>query len=63
MVLDEATSALDTETESAVMAAIDFLHGKKTLIIIAHRLTTIQNCDTVYEVKNGSINTVRRKNE
>ncbi len=63
LVLDEATSALDTETESAVMEAIDFLHGKKTLIIIAHRLTTIQNCDTVYEVKNGSINAVRKKNE
>ena len=63
MVLDEATSALDTETESAVMEVIDLLHGKKTLIIIAHRLTTIQNCDTVYEVKNGSINTVRKKNE
>ena len=63
LVLDEATSALDTETESAVMEAIDFLHGKKTMIIIAHRLTTIQNCDTVYEVKNGSISAVRKKNE
>ena len=55
LVLDEATSALDTETENAVMEAIDFLQGKKTMIIIAHRLTTIQNCDTIYEVKNGSI--------
>ena len=63
LVLDEATSALDTETESAVMEAIDFLHGKKTMIIIAHRLTTIQNCDTVYEVKNGSISAVKKKNE
>ena len=63
LVLDEATSALDTETESAVMEAIDFLHGKKTMIIIAHRLTTIQNCDTVYEVKNGGISAVKKKNE
>ena len=51
LVLDEATSALDNETESAVMEAIDNLSGKKTLIIIAHRLTTIKNCDVVYEVK------------
>ena len=53
IVLDEATSALDNETESAVMEAIDALQGYKTLIIVAHRLTTIRNCDTVYEIKNG----------
>ena len=53
LVLDEATSALDTETETAVMEAIDSLSGKKTLIIIAHRLTTIENCDIVYEIKDG----------
>lgn len=50
IVLDEATSALDTDTEKDVMKAIDLLRGKKTLIIVAHRLSTIQNCDTVYEV-------------
>ena len=55
LVLDEATSALDNETESAVMGAIDNLSGKKTLIIIAHRLTTIKNCDVVYEVKDEGI--------
>ena len=53
LVLDEATSALDTETETAVMEAIDSLHGHKTLIIIAHRLTTIRNCDEIYRIEGG----------
>lgn len=53
LILDEATSALDTETEHAVMDAIDALQGHKTLIIIAHRLTTIKNCDVIYEIKDG----------
>lgn len=55
LVLDEATSALDNETEKAVMEAIDSLHGKLTLIIIAHRLTTIKNCDVIYEIKDGTV--------
>lgn len=55
LILDEATSALDNETEKAIMQAIDSLHGKMTLIIIAHRLTTIKNCDVIYEVHNGDI--------
>lgn len=55
LVLDEATSALDNETEAAVMESIEHLQGKTTMIIIAHRLTTIQNCDKVYEVGNGEI--------
>lgn len=55
LVLDEATSALDNETERAVMEAIDSLHGKLTLIIIAHRLTTIKNCDVIYEIKDGKV--------
>ena len=53
LVLDEATSALDTETETAVMEAIDSLHGVKTMIIVAHRLTTIRNCDEIFEIKDG----------
>lgn len=53
MVLDEATSALDSETEGAIMEAIDILKGKKTLIIIAHRLSTIRNCDKIYEITEG----------
>ncbi len=53
LILDEATAALDTETETAVMNSIDSLLGRKTLVIIAHRLTTIRNCDRVYEIVNG----------
>lgn len=53
LVLDEATSALDNETETAVMESIEALQGSKTLIIVAHRLTTIRNCDVIYEIKDG----------
>ena len=52
---DEATSALDTETEAAIMESINRLHGKKTLVIIAHRLATIADCDMVYRVGEGKI--------
>ena len=55
MILDEATSALDNDTEKAVMDSINRLQGKKTLIIIAHRLQTIEKCDLVYRVENGKI--------
>ena len=53
IILDEATAALDTETESAVMESIDMLKGIKTLIIVAHRLSTIAKCDEIYEISNG----------
>lgn len=59
LVFDEATSALDNETEKEVMAAIDALHGSKTMIMIAHRLTTIENCDHVYRVENKELKKVR----
>lgn len=55
LILDEATAALDNETEMAVMEAVEHLKGKITLVIIAHRLTTIRDCDKVYEVKDGKI--------
>ena len=55
LVFDEATSALDNETEAAVMEAINSFHGKKTMIIIAHRLNTIAGCDIIYEVKDEKI--------
>lgn len=59
LVLDEATSALDNDTEAAIMESINHLHGRKTLIIIAHRLQTIEKCDIVYRVEEGSVTKVR----
>lgn len=53
LILDEATSALDNDTEGAVMDAIDSLIGRITLIIIAHRVTTLKNCDRIIEIING----------
>lgn len=55
LIFDEATSALDNETEAAIMESINALRGKKTMIIIAHRLTTIEECDLVYRVEGGKI--------
>lgn len=55
LVFDEATSALDNETEAAVMEAINSFHGRKTMIIIAHRLNTIEKCDIIYKVDEGKI--------
>ena len=53
LVLDEATSALDTETETAVMDAIYRLSGKITMVVIAHRITTIRGCDEIYRISEG----------
>ena len=53
LILDEATSALDNDTEAAIMESINNFHGNKTLLIIAHRLQTIEKCDMVYRVENG----------
>ena len=55
LVFDEATSALDNETERVLMEAINGFHGKKTMVIIAHRLNTIEQCDIIYKVENGKI--------
>lgn len=55
LIMDEATSALDSHTEKAVMEAIDSLQGTRTIILIAHRLTTLQKCDTVYLMEKGAI--------
>lgn len=55
LVFDEATSALDNETESSIMESINSFHGHKTMIIIAHRLTTIEACDRIYRVEDGRI--------
>lgn len=59
LVFDEATSALDNETEAEIMESINHLQGQKTMIIIAHRLTTIENCDHIYRVENGTISQER----
>ena len=55
LVLDEATSALDTETEAGVMAAVQALHGTKTILIIAHRLSTLRHCERVYRLEAGRL--------
>jgi ABC-type multidrug transport system fused ATPase/permease subunit len=55
LVLDEATSALDDTTEKAVAQAIDSLGKGITVLIIAHRVTTLRNCDRIFELKNGSL--------
>ena len=55
LVLDEATSALDSETELAVTAALEALSHQKTLIVIAHRITTIKNCDMIYKLEKGHL--------
>ncbi|WP_019502663.1 ABC transporter ATP-binding protein [Pseudanabaena sp. PCC 6802] len=55
LVLDEATSALDNETESLIGDALRELSGTKTTIVIAHRLTTVEHCDRIYEMNSGRI--------
>ena len=55
LVFDEATSALDDATEQAVMRAIDELSSELTIILIAHRLTTVRHCDTIIELEHGRV--------
>ena len=55
LVMDEATSALDNDTENAVMDAINKFKGNKTLIIVAHRLSTLAKCDRIFEIINGKV--------
>jgi len=55
LVMDEATSALDNITEKEVIAAIDNLRGEQTVIMIAHRLTTVKNCDILFLMQDGKI--------
>ena len=55
IIMDEATSALDHETEKEVVRSIQSLKGKKTLIVIAHRHTTVQHCDVIYQLNQGKI--------
>ena len=55
LVLDEATSSLDTDTEHGITEAVNALHGSKTIIIVAHRLTTVERCDRLYRLEQGRI--------
>ncbi len=55
LVMDEATSALDNQTEKDVMAAIDGLSGKKTILLIAHRLSTLRKCDQIFYLDKGEV--------
>ena len=55
LIMDEATAALDNETERAFMESIEVLSGEKTIILIAHRITTVKNCDIVFFLNNGQL--------
>ena len=55
LVFDEATSSLDGITEKVIMESIDSLNGKKTIIMVAHRLKTIQNCDNIFFIDEGKV--------
>jgi subfamily B ATP-binding cassette protein MsbA len=55
MIFDEATSALDTESEQLIQQSINSLKGDRTIVIIAHRLSTVRNCDYIYVLKEGRI--------
>jgi len=58
LVLDEATSSLDNVIEHDVMEAVNALHGNKTIIIVAHRLSTVEHCDHLYQLEHGEIHEV-----
>jgi ATP-binding cassette, subfamily B, bacterial PglK len=55
LVLDEASSSLDNDTESQIMLTVDQLHLEKTIVIVAHRLSTLENCDWIYKLEKGKI--------
>ena len=63
IIFDEATSALDTKTESSVMDSIESLGAKLTIIIVAHRLTTLKNCDKIIKIEKGKIKATGSYNE
>src|SRR5690606_8292849 len=55
LIMDEATSSLDSGTERYVIEAIERLKGERTIIMISHRLTTVQNCDRLFVINNGTV--------
>ncbi len=58
LVLDEATSSLDTSTETCVMQVVNELHGKKTLVVVSHRMSTLEQCDRFYRLHQGQLSTL-----
>jgi len=63
LVMDEATSALDNATEKEIVSEIREFQGRKTIIVVAHRLTTLQYCDRIYEIDKGKVVNVGSYNE
>ena len=59
MILDEPTSSLDSTTENLVIEGIKKLKREKTIILISHRVSTLKNCDKVYEIKDQKISEVK----
>ncbi len=55
LMLDEATSSLDTATEYGVMQAVRAMHGAKTIVIVAHRFSTVKHCDRIYRLEQGRV--------
>ena len=62
LVFDEATSSLDTLTESNIMSSIKKLKGEKTILIVAHKLSTLDYCDSIYEIKTLSFKNINFNN-
>ena len=58
LIFDEATSSLDVALENEIMESVYEMKGKRTMVIVSHRLNTISRCDMIYEVKNGGIKLV-----
>jgi len=61
LIFDEFTNSLDLETEKNILKEVLNLKGKKTIIMIAHRLTTLENCDLIYKIEEGKILEVKKK--
>jgi len=58
LIMDEATSAPDSATEKEVMSAVNALKGERTLVMIAHRLTTVKDCDRLYFMQDGRVEAI-----
>ena len=62
LIFDEATASLDSKTEKELMKSIYKLKNQKTIIMIAHRVSTLSGCDKIYKLKNGKLNLIEREN-